>query len=491
MQTVARNSTVCVSAAVLLLVAARLLAAAFVPISPDEAYYFAWSRFPAWGYYDHPPMVAWWIAASTALFGNAPFGIRVATALSAIPTSVAVYFTGKALFDEAVAKRGVLWLNVTLLVGVGGFLATPDAPSVMFWALATWAFAEVVRSGDGRWWMAVGLFAGLGVASKLTDLFLGLGVLLILIAVRDLRRWLVSAWPWAGGIVALLVVAPLLLWNAGHDWVTFTKQFGRVTAGGLVPLKFPEFIVTQFGLLNPPVAIFLGLAAAAWIGRKRAYPIGGIGLLLWTTVPLVAYMALHAFHQQVQGNWLAPIFPTLALAAAAAAEAAPAARWGGLRALTFPVGAGLVAIGLVLAANPGGALPKTMDVGQSIRGWDSVTAEADALRRSVGAEWIAGTNYGLVGAIAYQLRDAGVPVVQITDRLRYAYAPPPDPALLGKPVLVIVKGTAELLSRCFTDVTEAGTIERRSGDVVLETFTAYRAAGGMPGAFDPGCDRLP
>ena len=426
MQTVARDNIFWVSGAVLLLVAARLLAAAFVPISPDEAYYFGWSRFPAWGYYDHPPMVAWWIAASTALFGNGPFGIRVMTVLSAIPTSVAVYFAGKALFDDAVAKRAALWLNATLLIGVGGFLATPDAPSVMFWALATWAFAEVVRTGDGRWWLAVGLFAGLGVTSKLTDLFLGLGVLLSLVAVRDLRRWLISPWTWAGGIVATLVVTPLLMWNAGHDWATFTKQFGRVTADRLLPLKFPEFILTQFGLLNPLVAIFLGLAAVAWIGRKRAYPVGGIGLLLWTALPLVAYMAFHSFHQQIQGNWLAPIFPTLALAAAAAAGP----RRGAVkivRMLAFPVGAGLVAIGLVLAANPGSALPKTMDVGRALRGWDKLAADVDALRRSAGAEWIAGTNYGIVNAIAYRLRGAGVPVVQVTDRVRYAYAPPPDP----------------------------------------------------------------
>ena len=52
------------------LVALRLLAAYFVPLNPDEAYYFLWSRFPAWSYFDHPPMVAWWIAAGTAIFGE-------------------------------------------------------------------------------------------------------------------------------------------------------------------------------------------------------------------------------------------------------------------------------------------------------------------------------------------------------------------------------------------------------------------------------------
>ena len=58
------------------MVAARLVAAAFIPLSPDETYYFDWSRFPSWSYYDHPPMGAWWIALGTWVFGANPFGIR-------------------------------------------------------------------------------------------------------------------------------------------------------------------------------------------------------------------------------------------------------------------------------------------------------------------------------------------------------------------------------------------------------------------------------
>jgi 4-amino-4-deoxy-L-arabinose transferase-like glycosyltransferase len=433
-------------------------------------------------------MVAWWIAAGTAIFGDSPLGIRAITVLSMIPTSVAVYLTGRALFDTATAARAILWLNVTLLIGVGGFIATPDAPSVMFWALATWALAEIVRTKDGRWWLILGLFAGLGVISKLTDLFLGLGVLAALLFTRDLRRWLTSPWLWGGAIVALSVATPMLLWNANHDWVTLTKQFGRIGSGEFQPVKFPEFIATQFGLLNPLVAIFLGLAAAAWISRDRKYPTGGIGLLLWTALPLVAYMAAHSFHQQVQGNWLAPVYPTLALGAAAAANGAPET-WAGLRRLTFPVGAALVIIGLVLAANPGALLPPNLDAGQSLRGWDKVAADANALRQANGAEWIASTNYSQSAELAYHLRNT-MPVEQINDRVRYSYATP-DASLLSKPALIVAKGNADFLARCFASLTEVGTIERRVGDKVWDTFTAYRAEGAAAGAFDPGCDHLP
>ena len=476
-----------VAGAVLALIAVRLVAAALIDLSPDETYYFDWSRFPAWSYYDHPPMVAWWIAAGTTLFGDGAFGVRVVTVLSAILTSIAVYLTARILFDRAVAERSVLWINVTLLIGVGGFTATPDAPAVMFWTLAVLAFALVVHTRHGAWWLAVGLFAGLGVASKLTDLFLGLGVLLCLLAMRDLRRWLVSPWAWAGGAMAVLVLVPMLLWNADHHWVTLTKQFGRVTTGTFEPLKFPEFVITQFAVLNPLMAMFVGLGAAVWIGRKRNYPIGGIGLLIVTVLPLVVYMAVHSFHEQIQGHWLAPIFPTLAIVAAAAASAPAAERWSGLRSFVFPVGVALSLIGIVAAANPGNMISYKVDAGQVIRGWDEVAAEANAMRQAAGADWIAVTHYGVASEIAYHLRGKGVPIIPILERERYAYAPSPDPALLGKPALII--SLTDFTGSCFTDIQKYGMIARKSGNETIEAFSASLGAGAKSSAFDPGCDR--
>ena len=43
----------------------RLVVAATVPLSPDETYYWVWSRALAAGYLDHPPMVALWLRAGT------------------------------------------------------------------------------------------------------------------------------------------------------------------------------------------------------------------------------------------------------------------------------------------------------------------------------------------------------------------------------------------------------------------------------------------
>ncbi len=473
--------------AVLILVAIRLLAAALIPLSADETYYLSWSRFPAWSYYDHPPMVAWWIAAGTALFGENAFAVRLLAVLSAIPTSIAVYATGRALFDREVAALSALWINATLLVGVGGISATPDAPSVMFWALATLAFALVVRTGNGAWWLAVGVAAGLGVASKLTDLFLGLGILLALVIRPDLRRWLASPWLYAGAALAAIVFLPVVLWNADHNWVTFSKQFGRITTGGLQPGQFPAFVFVQFLLLNPWIATFFGLAAAAWLRRNRTYPLPAIALLLATVIPLIAYMAVHSFHGQIQGNWLAPAFPTAALVAAAAAVVAPR-KWALGRAWAFPAGVVLSLAGLVAAANPGGIIPPVIDFGRIIHGWEGMTGEVDRFRQSTGAKWIAAGYYGLVGELQYHLGPTGVPVIGVIDRERYAYAPAPDPKLASEPLLLVTQWKLpDGIVACLHGLEKIGTAARTNGAHTIQTYTVYRADSADPRIFAHGC----
>src|SRR5207344_3538253 len=84
--------------AILVLVGLRLIAAAFTPITFDEAYYWMWSKHLAGGYYDHPPMVAVVIRLGTLIAGDTELGVRLVSILSALPMSWAVYETASILF---------------------------------------------------------------------------------------------------------------------------------------------------------------------------------------------------------------------------------------------------------------------------------------------------------------------------------------------------------------------------------------------------------
>src|SRR5664279_4835384 len=83
------------------MVVLRCLAAAWTPLTFDEAYYWMWSKHLASGYYDHPPMVAFVIRLGTMIAGDTEFGVRVVSILLALPMSFAVYRSAEILFGGA------------------------------------------------------------------------------------------------------------------------------------------------------------------------------------------------------------------------------------------------------------------------------------------------------------------------------------------------------------------------------------------------------
>ena len=115
------------------LTALRLLVAALSGLVFDEAYYRLWSLSPSFGYYDHAPMVAWWIALGRAFIGDTALGVRLLAVLSVGIGSLFLWRTAVLLFDQKIADRAVLFFNAMLIVSVGGIVMTPDIPSVFFW----------------------------------------------------------------------------------------------------------------------------------------------------------------------------------------------------------------------------------------------------------------------------------------------------------------------------------------------------------------------
>src|ERR1700726_796021 len=213
---------------VLALVALRLVAAAWTPLTFDEAYYWMWSKHLAGGYYDHPPMVAYVIRLGTLMAGDTEFGVRLVSILLALPMSWAVYRTAAILFGgQRVAATATILLNVTLMAAVGTLIVTPDAPLLVASSFVLFFLAKVLETGRGAWWLAVGAAVGAALLSKYTALFFGPAILIWLVSVAKLRRWLLTPWPYLGGLVALVLFAPVILWNVDGAWVYKSQQIGR------------------------------------------------------------------------------------------------------------------------------------------------------------------------------------------------------------------------------------------------------------------------
>ena len=310
----------CAFAATIALLAAQALIARRLELTFDEAYYTLWSRALSFGYLDHPPMVALFIRASTALFGGSEIGVRALSLLvvGAMPALIALIAWRLFGSAEKAALAALMWVAMPLIL-VGAVFVTPDAPLVVFWTLGLAALVELWRTGEARWLVALGLALGLALESKFTAVFFAAGGGLALAAAPSLRRWLASPALFAGLAVALAIFAPFVAWNAAHGWATFAKQFGRAPPHGFAPFYIAEFLVSQVGLINPLVFAALVPAVATIPWRAPVSPRSrdeARRVLACTIAPAAVYFLLHSTHARVQGNWLAPLYPAAAILAA-------------------------------------------------------------------------------------------------------------------------------------------------------------------------------
>src|ERR1700680_4950708 len=183
----------------------------------------------------------------------------------------------------------------------------PDVALIPFAVAMMWSLIRLNESGDGRWWLAAGVFAGLALLSKLTAVMLLPAVAAFMLVPDWRRRWLLSPYPWAAALIAIVLFLPVLIWNSQHDWASFRFQFVRATATHELSLRtVGDFIGLQFGLVGfilLPV-VLSGLALTAWRGYRRG---DAVAILLSTAVIVpFGYFLLKSWSLRVGDTW--PMF---------------------------------------------------------------------------------------------------------------------------------------------------------------------------------------
>ena len=519
----------------------RLVVAATAPLAPDETYYWVWSHALAAGYLDHPPMVALWIRAGTFLVGQTALGLRLLGPLAAALASWMLFDAGRVLFPGT--KTGVaaaLLLNATLLLGVGTVIMTPDSPLLFFWTATLWATARIAAGGPAAWWLAAGLFGGLALDSKYTALFLWIGIGLWVLLVPSVRPWLRRWQPWAACAIGLLLFAPVLDWNATHDWVGFIKQGSRVEdwhptrALGFLA----ELIGGQIGLATPMVwaLCMAGLWVAGWQAVQRRDP--AWSLLAALSVPPALVFLQHVTGDRVQGNWPAIIYPALTIAAGAltmgqsvqrrrpmitssgdasrppivmAGEGPPSTPlpkppprgvdgspppamtelsnhaspelFGRYLTSAITLGYGITALAYVQATTGLIPLPPRLDpIAMRLAGWDSLARQVQVFGNATGAAYIAADGYALASELAWWM-PPGAAVAGPDER--WTLTTLPVARIAGTPGLLIrdVRRAEAPDPARWTDAQRIGTVTRGGipgGDFAVYHVTSVGDLAGLP-----------
>jgi Dolichyl-phosphate-mannose-protein mannosyltransferase len=268
----------------------------------DELYLMAMSQHPAFGYVDVPPLVPWVTLIPRFLTGNALWAIHIISALVCagiiLLTGLMARLLGGAGWVQGLAALGSATALALLAEGSQyGY----DLFDEFWWALAATILIVLLRDEEPRWWLAFGVVAGLGLLTKETILFWGVAVVVGLLLTPQ-RRLLFTRWTLFGGLIALALFLPFLLWNAVNGWASF-QYWARYSANHGVAGSPLDFLSNQVLIMNP-VSLPLWMA-----GLWHFFSRGGARYRVFGW----AYLILFALFILIQGKsyFLAPAYPPL------------------------------------------------------------------------------------------------------------------------------------------------------------------------------------
>jgi hypothetical protein len=430
----------------------------------DELYYLAAGQHPDWGYDDQPPLVPLWAGLTGRIAGGWPDTLQLMLLRfpSVLAVAAVVLVTGLIAAEFGGGRRAQVLAAVTMAVApivvFAGHLLSTTSFDLLVWTTLAWLLARWLRTRDDRLLLVLGLVAGVGLQIKNLPLLYTAALVagLLIAGPRDVfRRWQL----WVGGLIALIIWAPNLWWQATHGWpqVAMTAVIredadwgGRA---GLIPFQvllagIAAGFVWVSGLWrllrNPQAAPFRALGWAYLVvlvlvvatGGREYYPAG-------------AYPALVASGAIAVDGWLIrkPGRRSTVVWVAALSAVVTAA----LGLPVYPVA--------TLHATPQAAV--NYDAGETV-GWPAFARQVadvyqglpESERRT--AVLLAG-NYGEAGALDHYGPTNGLPPVYSGHLAYWRWGPPPADA---SPVLVVGYGwdEAELREAC-AELTHAARLD--------------------------------
>lgn len=290
----------------------RFWFAAILPMTGDEAYFVLWGEHPAGGYYDHPPMVGWWLTGLLEI-SRAEWLLRLPAILLPLVLAAGAWWLVRPYGRERAQLAALLVLLQP--TNVWNVLITTDTPVVLFSMLSALAYVAGLRTSKLFWYALSGALLGAAFLSKYFGVLLGFAyVAHIVLSRRDGQRW---------RALAILIIAALpapiynLYWNSNHAWVNLLFNFVNRHDDAKLSWQTPLLYALSIAYMVTPFALI-----AAWQHRaalrntlrqspeaRAALWFAGVPLLLFAAMSLMKTIGLH---------WLLSFTPFLVIPLAVA-----------------------------------------------------------------------------------------------------------------------------------------------------------------------------
>jgi len=281
----------------------NLIQSYFTDLIFDEAYYWYYAQNMAWGYFDHPPMVALMVKLSSFLF-DGELGVRFVSCLLSVGTLFFLWL----LIDNPKKNKYVwhffvLCFSMTLL-NAYGFFTLPDTPLLFFTTVFLYAYKKFIISPS----VIIAIVLGLTMSALMYSKYHA--VLLIVFVLLSNLKLLTNKFAWLAVFVALLGYVPHFLWLYDNDFVSIQYHlFER-------PNRAYDFNDFTVGFFLNLLALF-GLTFF-WI-YKALLKTKSNNLfnrsLLFLTYGTLIFFFLSSLDRRVQTQWMIVISISLAVIA--------------------------------------------------------------------------------------------------------------------------------------------------------------------------------
>ena len=270
----------------------NLLQGYFTELIFDEAYYWHYAQQMAWGYFDHPPMVAF-ILKISSLFFNGELGVRFIGIVLSAATYIVLWF----LIDNPKKNNYILHYFILVfsmtLIHAYGFLTLPDTPLLFFTALFLLIYKKFLKSPS----IGLSILLGLAMAALMYSKYNA--VLIILFVLISNLRLVFNKYAWLSVLIALMCYTPHFIWLINNDLVSIKYHLferpNRAYEFGDFSLGFFVNLIVLFGLTFPWIY-------RALLKTKKSDKFNQA--LLYLIYGIIAFFFISSFNRRVQTQWL-------------------------------------------------------------------------------------------------------------------------------------------------------------------------------------------
>lgn len=325
-----RSPATCVAAVIAFVTILRIAIVILTPfqLGPDEAQYWRWSRTLDWGYYSKPPLIAWVIWATTAVFGDTEWAVRLSSPILHGLAAFGLFALARAVMsprDAGARDAGAIagaWTAAIYMampgVALSSVIMSTDAVLLAFWSLgllALWRMRDRPTLVSG---LLFGLALGLAMLAKYAASYLLVGAVIAAMIDPPTRRAFLSP----AGLAALagfaLAFGPNVFWNATHKFATLSHTADNADweEAAFDASRAFNFLADQLGVFGPLTLIVLFLGGGIALARlPRLFKSASDLKLtrdLWLVcfvLPPLAVIVVQAMISRAHANWAATAYP--------------------------------------------------------------------------------------------------------------------------------------------------------------------------------------